>query len=124
VLDARAAKQLKKLKFGYEINELSWTFNSDHILIATGGSEMGGVDIVSFDGTELTQVLPLLPPPPPLLTLTLLEITPTLPAHTSNCYCLKVDPTYTRMAVGSADFLVSLWDLNDMACHHTAQIFE
>jgi hypothetical protein len=59
VLDARAAKQLKKLKFGYEINELSWTFNSDHILIATGGSEMGGVDIVSFDGTELTQVLPL-----------------------------------------------------------------
>lgn len=28
------------------------------------------------------------------------------------------------MAVGSADFLVSLWDLNDMSCHHTAQIFE
>jgi hypothetical protein len=58
ILDTRTARQLKKLKFAYEINELSWSFNSDHILIATGGSEMGGVDIVSFDGNELTQVHP------------------------------------------------------------------
>lgn len=97
-------RQLKKMKFNYEMNEMSWSFNSDHILVAAGGQEMSGVDIVrvtaSDDSADLVPVT-------------------SVGAHTANCYCLKVDKSYRRMAVGSADFLVSLWDLEDMVCYNS-----
>jgi len=32
---------------------------------------------------------------------------------------LKIDNSFRRMAVGSGDFNVGLWDLEDMVCHHT-----
>ena len=41
---------------GIQINEMSWSLHSDHILLATGGSEMGGVEVVHFDGEELSKV--------------------------------------------------------------------
>ena len=40
-------------------------------------------------------------------------------AHTSNCYGLKIDKQHRNLALGSADFLVSLWDLEDMVCYNT-----
>lgn len=48
-----------------------------------------------------------------------LTLVDTLSAHTSNCHCLKVDSGFECMAVGSADFIVSLWQLDDLICHHT-----
>ena len=104
VLDVRMGKQLKKLKFNYEINEMAWSYNSDHILVATGGQDMGGIDILRVDATaDSADFVPVT----------------AVGAHTSNCYCLKIDKSFRRMAVGSADFLVSLWNLEDMVCYNT-----
>ena len=46
-----------------------------------------------------------------------------LVAHSSNCYCLKLDSSFTHMAVGSGDFLISLWDLQDLCCLTTISSF-
>jgi THO complex subunit 3 len=104
VLDVRMNRQLKKMKCTNEINEMAWSFNSDHILVTTGGSEMGGIDIMGV--TVYTDTAEFMP------------VTSVM-AHTSNCYCLKIDKQFRRMAVGSADFLVSLWNLEDMVCYST-----
>merc|ERR1719487_944750 len=48
VLDARTGKQLKKHKYSCEINEMFWSYNSDHLLVATGGMDSGGFDILHF----------------------------------------------------------------------------
>lgn len=104
VLDVRMGRQLKKMKFNCEINEMAWSFNSDHILVTTGGQDMGGIDILGVTCTaEAADFLPVA----------------SVGAHTSNCYCLKIDKNYRRMAIGSADFLVSLWNLEDMVCYKT-----
>jgi len=48
-----------------------------------------------------------------------LQIVNTISAHTANCMNIKVDSSFQRMAMGSLDNLVSLWDLGDLICHHT-----
>lgn len=97
-------RQLKKLKYGCEINEMAWSFNSDHLLVSTGGLEMGGVDILGITvNTDTADFVPV----------------KSVGAHTSNCYCLKIDKQYRVFALGSADFLVSLWNLEDMVCYGT-----
>lgn len=105
IMDMKESKLLKKAKFNYEVNEMGWGFNSDHILISTGGADMGGIDIMSFQNQDLNLV-------------------DSITAHTSNCYCLKIDPTFRRMAVGSADTLISLWDLDQMVCYKTLNAAE
>ena len=42
-----------------------------------------------------------------------------LQAHPANCLCIEFDPTGNYFAVGSADALVSLWDVNELACVRT-----
>lgn len=37
-------------------------------------------------------------------------------AHPSNCICIKFDPTGKYFATGSADALVSLWDVEELVC--------
>lgn len=37
-------------------------------------------------------------------------------AHPSNCICIKFDPTGKFFATGSADALVSLWDVEELVC--------
>lgn len=103
VLDTTTGKCSQPLSFNYEINEMSWSANSDHLLVATGciGGEMGGVNIVSFDASKELKVLT------------------HLPSHNSNCFNLAIDRNFHSMAVASADFLVSLWDLEDLICKCT-----
>merc|ERR1711976_185327 len=72
---------------------------------SSGRTDIGCVEILAFDGTEIQQP-------------------ETVVAHTSNCYCLDIDPSHTRMIVGSADYLVSVWDLDEMICTATVQTFE
>eukprot|EP00794_Sanderia_malayensis_P015920 gene15920-17521_t len=43
----------------------------------------------------------------------------TLNAHPANCICIKFDPKGRYFATGSADALVSLWDLEELACVRT-----
>ena len=45
-------------------------------------------------------------------------------AHTEKCDRLKIDANYERMAVGSYEGSVSLWDLEDLICYHTLDVGE
>lgn len=40
-------------------------------------------------------------------------------AHPANCICLEFDPSKSYFAVGSADALVSLWDVEEIVCVRT-----
>ena len=48
-----------------------------------------------------------------------MEIMHILQAHPGNCICIEFDPTGRHFAVGSADALVSLWDVGELACVRT-----
>ncbi|GBP19332.1 THO complex subunit 3 [Eumeta japonica] len=45
-----------------------------------------------------------------------LELQTVLKAHPGTCICIEHDPTGRYFATGSADALVSLWDVNELAC--------
>ena len=103
VFDVQAGTCTEPMSFNYEINEMAWTANSDHILVTTGciGGDMGGVNVISFDANKELKVLH------------------HLPSHNSNCHSLSIDSSFGTMAVGSADFLVSMWGLQDLICRYT-----
>ena len=48
----------------------------------------------------------------------------TLNAHTANLYCLDVDPTGRYFALGGADAILSIWDINNLICVSTMTRFE
>lgn len=103
VYDVVQSKLVKKVKFGYEINELVWSVNSDFLLIATASADSGNIDVIQFQADKSELIL-----------------CDTIAAHTSNCFTIKMDsPNYRRMAVGGGDYNVSLWDLENLVCHAT-----
>lgn len=104
VIDVASAKRSEPISFNYEVNEFSWSSNSDHLLVATGcvtgGSQMGGINVISFKDNQLSLVH-------------------TLAAHNSNCFSLAVDSKFSACLMGSADFLASMWSLEDLVCRYT-----
>jgi WD40 repeat protein len=48
-----------------------------------------------------------------------MELEHVLQAHPGNCICIEFDKTGKYFAVGSADALVSLWDVQSLACVRT-----
>lgn len=48
-----------------------------------------------------------------------LELQHVLKAHPGTCICIEFDPTGRYFATGSADTLVSLWDVEELACLRT-----
>lgn len=48
-----------------------------------------------------------------------LELQNVLKAHPGTCICIEFDPTGRYFATGSADTLVSLWDVEELACLRT-----
>jgi THO complex subunit 3 len=102
VVDTRKRKVVKRTKFNYEVNEFQWNKKGDHFLLSTGqGNGSGTVELMKFTSACI---------PKPALTIM---------AHTAQCYCLQTDPTDRYLAVGSADALVSLWDLEELICIRT-----
>ncbi|KAJ8613163.1 hypothetical protein CTAYLR_007534 [Chrysophaeum taylorii] len=93
LVDVATRKVSKKLKFSYEVNEFVWAPNSAHLLLTT---EHGTVEVLSTDGEAYT-----------------------MRAHTDDCYCLAIDAPAGRLAVGSKDSIVSIWDLPNLACIKT-----
>ncbi|KAI9595436.1 WD40-repeat-containing domain protein [Syncephalis fuscata] len=85
----------KTTKQDYEINEIGWNRAGDQFFLTTN---LGQVKILSYPSLD--------------------EVT-TLSAHTSNCYCLDFDSSGRYMATGSADAIVSLWDLTESLCVNT-----
>ena len=45
-----------------------------------------------------------------------LKLIQSINAHPSNCICIKFDPMGKYFATGSADALVSLWDVDELVC--------
>lgn len=94
-IDARKHKVIKTTKFPFEVNEIEWDKSGKIFYLTTG---LGTVEVLSF---------------PKMHTLH------TLQAHTAGCYCITFDPIGKHFAVGSADALVSLWDLSESCCVRT-----
>lgn len=127
VLDVRTGNQFKKKKFSYEVNEIAWTANSDYLLAAANSEGFGSIDLLAFHqeeegggeiGSDVAGAV---------ATGSSsggggggeLELIDTMVAHSSNCYNLKIDPTFQRVAVGSFDQCISLWNLETLVSYTT-----
>ncbi|XP_078438959.1 transducin/WD40 repeat-like superfamily protein isoform X1 [Wolffia australiana] len=95
ILDVRKFKPIHRRKFNYEVNEIAWNTTGELFFLTTGN---GTVEVLSYPS---------------------LKILHTLLAHTAGCYCIAIDPIGRYFAVGSADSLVSLWDISEMLCIRT-----
>lgn len=95
ILDVRTLKVAKKHKSTYEMNEIAWNKAGDLFFITTG---LGHVEVVK----DLEFLKPC-----------------KLNAHTAGCYCIAMDPLDRYFAVGSADSLVSLWNVKELLCIRT-----
>ncbi|EYU33742.1 hypothetical protein MIMGU_mgv1a0114402mg, partial [Erythranthe guttata] len=95
ILDVRKFKPIHKRKFNYEVNEIAWNTTGDKFFLTTGN---GTVEVLAYPSLRAVN---------------------TLMAHTAGCYCIAIDPVGRYFAVGSADSLVSLWDVNEMLCVRT-----
>ncbi|XP_043830595.1 THO complex subunit 3-like [Dromiciops gliroides] len=91
-IDARTHQAKAEERFKHEVNEISWN-NENTLFFLTNGN--GYITILSYPDLKPVQ---------------------SLNAHTSNCICIKFDPTGKYFATGSADSLVSLWDLSELVC--------
>lgn len=94
VIDARTYGVLHATKFEFEVNEFRWD-RQGRFLVTTG---RGTVEVLAFPGWK------------PLHTLV---------AHAAGCYVLALDSRGRRLAVGGADAVVSVWDVDRLACSHT-----
>ncbi|KAL6543035.1 THO complex subunit 3 [Orobanche hederae] len=95
IMDVRKFKPIHKRKFNYEVNEIAWNMTGDKFFLTTGN---GTVEVLAYPS---------------------LQAVGTLMAHTAGCYCIAIDPLGRYFAVGSADSLVSLWDIKEMLCVRT-----
>ncbi|KAK9941101.1 hypothetical protein M0R45_017728 [Rubus argutus] len=95
ILDVRRFKPIHKRKFNYEVNEIAWNTESNIFFLTT---ENGTVEVLSYPSLRPLDILM---------------------AHTDDCYCITIDPCGRYFAVGSADSLVSLWDISEMLCVRT-----
>lgn len=43
-------------------------------------------------------------------------------AHSASCYYLQMDANREHMAMGSQDYCVTLWDLQEFVCRRTLTI--
>ncbi|XP_040361328.1 THO complex subunit 3 [Rosa chinensis] len=98
ILDVRTFKAIHKRKFHCEVNEIAWNTTSDILFVTTGKDEKGVVEVLSYPSLQ------------PL---------DRLMAHTAGCHCIAIDPCGRYFAVGSADALVSLWDISELLCVRT-----
>lgn len=95
IIDARKFKSVKSIKFGFEVNEIAWNNDGNLFFLTTG---TGNVEVMRYPDMKNAR---------------------TLQAHTGNIFCIEFDPTGKYFAVGSADALVSLWDVDELVCVRT-----
>ncbi|XP_001380890.1 THO complex subunit 3 [Monodelphis domestica] len=91
-IDAKTHRSKAEEQFKFEVNEISWN-NDNNMFFLTNGN--GCINILSYPELKPVQ---------------------SINAHPSNCICIKFDPTGKYFATGSADALVSLWDVDELVC--------
>jgi THO complex subunit 3 len=94
-IDTRTFKLSSEKQFKFEVNEISWNRDGDLFFITTG---LGTIVMLSWP--QLNEVH-------------------TIEAHLANCICLEFDRSGRYFATGSADALVSLWDVKSLVCLRT-----
>ncbi|OZJ06344.1 hypothetical protein BZG36_00714 [Bifiguratus adelaidae] len=94
-IDTRTYTIENTIKYDVEVNEIAWSKTGDHFFLSTGH---GNVRVLDYPSMKLVR---------------------TLRAHTASCYCLDRDPKGRYLATGSADALMTLWDLRDWTCIRT-----
>jgi len=94
-IDTRTYKILNTKQNDIEVNEISWNFGGDKFYLTSG---QGTIEVLEYPSLR--------------------EIK-SVQAHTANCYCLEFDPKGRYLATGSADTLVSLWEIEDLTCIRT-----
>lgn len=94
-IDVRSHKVRTDQQFKFEVNEISWNNANTHFFLTSG---QGCIHILSYPELQLQTVLN---------------------AHPANCICIEFDPTGRYFATGSVDALVSLWDVQELACLRT-----
>ncbi|XP_064484263.1 THO complex subunit 3-like [Ornithodoros turicata] len=94
-IDVRSHKVRVDQQFKFEVNEISWNNANSHFFLTSG---QGCIHILSCPDLQLQIVLN---------------------AHPANCICIEFDPTGRYFATGSVDALVSLWDVEELACVRT-----
>ena len=94
-IDAKTYKPKNDEQFKFEVNEISWNNEKDLFFLTSG---QGSIHILSYPELKVQYVLN---------------------AHPANCICIEFDPTGKYFATGSADALVSLWDVSELVCLRT-----
>jgi hypothetical protein len=127
------------MEFKYEVNQLAWGADSQHLIVATGENDLGNLQILMYappsaaaatenaevKGAKAKKGSKAKDKDKDLAAAATsnnkvgcsggtIAVLSTLPAHTSNCHLCKTDSQFSRLAVTSTDQNVSLWDLRDM----------
>ncbi len=96
------------------MNEMAWSYNSDHLMVATGVDGMGALDVISVFAAQDAQ---------PTNDDAAVEsktddflLLDSLIAHSGACQHLAVDAQCRRLALGGTDRVVSPWSLTDLVC--------
>lgn len=102
IIDVRTGARVKHAKIGYEVNQMAWTANSDHLIVAINYRSIGigGVDVLQFTGDDILLV-------------------ESIYAHGAGCVVAKADPQYRKLVTGSTDCSLNFWDLEDLICQHS-----
>ncbi|CAB4270709.1 unnamed protein product [Prunus armeniaca] len=98
ILDVRKVRPIHKRKFNYEVNEIARSTRIEIFFLTTGMVRTCTVEVLAYPS---------------------LRPVDTVMAHTAGCYCIAIDPFGRYFAVGSADSLVSLWDISEMVLVYT-----
>ncbi|XP_052703775.1 THO complex subunit 3-like [Crassostrea angulata] len=99
-IDVRSHRSKAEEQFKFEVNEISWNNDGDLFFLTSG---QGSINILSYPDLKLQH---------------------TLNAHPANCICIEFDPKGKYFATGSADALVSIWDVAELACIRTLSRLE
>ncbi|KAM8907765.1 THO complex subunit 3 [Spinachia spinachia] len=91
-IDAKTHRSRAEEQFKFEVNEISWNNDNDMFFLTNGN---GCINVLSYPELKPIQ---------------------SINAHPSNCICIKFDPTGKYFATGSADALVSLWNVEELVC--------
>ncbi|MPC44461.1 THO complex subunit 3 [Portunus trituberculatus] len=97
-IDVRSQKIRHEQQFKFEVNELSWNNTNDLFYLTNAQSGQGYIHIYNYPEMELVH---------------------SIHAHPGNCICIKFEPQGRYFATGSADALVSIWDVQELYCKRT-----
>ncbi|KAJ3430102.1 tho complex subunit 3 tho3 [Anaeramoeba flamelloides] len=99
-IDTRNWKIIKSRQWKIEVNEVSWDRSGRAFFITTG---RGTIEILSS---------------------TTFEKIKKLKSNSKNCFCLDFDKNGKYFAVGGADSLVTIWDVNSLICLRSIPVLE